>query len=149
MKQTVKKLPMDITVKKIPKEMIKKANSLREEHRTIEDDYINAKNKFEESRANFINSFVDIAKYQVEDAIAKDFELFYMDILEDRSINLEETLENYYLNTVRSVRNEIVFLNKLLTETPLKEKALPKDIKTLNEYLLEWELDNLILLGKY
>lgn len=133
----------DILLDEVPKELIEKRDSLKQEAKAMEKDFSKVKNKYDSTRYSLFSANVDIAKAQVEEVLNMNFWAFHDCIMDDKELNTKLTLERYYLAIVKSIGKELLLLNFLQHDgnTFINKSELPRTFEEMVKYLHNIEYD--------
>ena len=127
----------------VPKELIEKRDSLKQEAKAMEKNFHEAEKEFNSTRYNLFSVNVDIAKLELEEVLNMDFWAFHNSIMEDRELDTNATFKEHYLAIVRSIGKELLLLNFLQNDgsTFINKNEVPLTFEDMVKYLHEVEYD--------
>lgn len=127
----------------VPKELIEKRDSLKQESKAMENKYHEVEREFNSTRYNLFSVNVDIAKLELEEVLNMDYWDFHNSIMENRELDTNATFKEYYLAIVRSIGKELLLLDFLQNDgsTFINKNEVPLTFEDMVKYLHEVEYD--------
>ena len=127
----------------VPRELIEKRDSLKQEAKAMEKNFHEAEKEFNSTRYNLFSVNVDIAKLELEEVLNMDYWDFHNSIMENRELDTNATFKEYYLAIVRSIGKELLLLDFLQNDgsTFINKNEVPLTFEDMVKYLHKVEYD--------